>query len=173
MHTYIVYENHDGNHTVIQRAIQGGDYPRPLEYPDFVLAESEPGEPRIIRIPYTPPSLAELKSGRINDVDSHSIVLMQKGFTVSGVVFDILTDQERWKELMLAATSGIIPYPITVYGADKESSLALADLNAVKYFCGTYMTAREGVLAPGRIIKQRMAEATTKEELDAIIDDRT
>ena len=174
-HTYKLTESSTGAWSAIQHAMQGGTYKRAMDYPDLVLALAEAGEPRITRIPYTPPTpptLEQLKADRITEVDAKSIDLLASGFSFGGVTFDITTDQERWKELMLAATSGLIPYPVTVYGQDKESTISLPDLTAVKQFVGSYMAAREGVLAPGRVLKAAMTAATTAEELAAIIDER-
>jgi len=174
-HTYRLTESSTGSWSATQHAMQGGTYKRDMDYPDLVLALAEAGEPRIARVPYvppTPPTLEQLKAGRIAEVDTKSIDLLASGFSFGGVTFDITTDQERWKELMLAATSGLIPYPVTVYGQDKESTASLADLTAVKQFVGSYMAAREGVLAPGRVLKAAMTAATTVEKLAAIIDER-
>jgi hypothetical protein len=175
-HTYTIRETATTPRVTQHPSTGGRDRSVGSDHPDLLAAIAEAGEPRVERVAYvppTPPTIDELKAGRIAEVDAKSLELLAAGFTFSGVTFDIRTDQERWKELMLAATSGLIPYPVSVYGMDKESTVSLADLTAVKQFVGSYMAAREGVLAPGRVLKAAMTAATTEAELAAIIDERT
>lgn len=115
-------------------------------------------------------SLAELDSR----VDARSQELLAAGFAYGGKAFDILTDQERWKEMLLAVNSGLLnpaTTAITVYAIDK-STATLSSVNEVLMFCGAYMQKREGVLAAGRVIKSSGRECATVAEIDAIADPR-
>jgi hypothetical protein len=126
---------------------------------------SEVVDPATIRT--TAQALADLDAR----VDARSQELLANGFVFADLTFDILQDQERWKELMLAATAGLIAYPVTVYAQDKQST-TLADLNAVKAFVGAYMQARETVLAAGRATKASARALETAAEIDALEDPR-
>lgn len=116
-------------------------------------------------------TLDQAKKKKIREIDNKSVVLLESGFTYSSKIFDIVNDEERWKELLLAATAGLVSYPINVYAKDK-TSISLADITEVTAFIGAFMATREGILQPGRVLKEQVAACTTKTEVDAIIDNR-
>ena len=112
------------------------------------------------------------KEEKINEIDIKSISLLEDGFLYGEETFDILNDEERWKELLLAATSNILPYPKTVYSKDKVG-ISLSNEEDVKSFCGAFMAAREGVLEIGRVLKEQIMACSTEAEVDLIEDNRT
>lgn len=128
-------------------------------------------EPKISEEEILAEKLIQKKNKKIAEIDSKSITLLENGFTYGGETFDILNDEERWKELLLAATSGILPYPKTLYSKEKVG-VVVGDLNEVKAFCGAFMAAREGVLDPARALKEQVMACTTEEEVDLIEDSR-
>lgn len=170
-HAYKKIEQEDGVFRIRQLRADGTHRWVDPDYPGYLSALAA-GEVETVSY-VSPPelSLDEQKAGRIAHVDAKSIALLGSGFRYGGKTFDIISDQERWKELLLAAVGELLTYPVTVYARDK-SSLQLADLFGVKEFCAAFMEARESVLAPGRVLKEQMAAATSVAELAVIIDRR-
>ena len=116
-------------------------------------------------------TLDQAKKKKIREIDNKSVMLLEGGFVYDTKTFDIINDEERWKELLLAANAGLLVYPVNVYAKDK-TSISIADLPEVTAFCGAFMMGRESILQPGRILKEQVMACVTKEEVNAIIDDR-
>lgn len=56
-HTYTLRQQADGSWKATQHAMQGRDYPRPLDYPDLVIAQaSRPGD--VTMVEYVAPAPA-------------------------------------------------------------------------------------------------------------------
>ena len=145
-------------------------------WPKYIAAKAagKLGEPIPAPTPPAPRTVEQALVGLDARVDARSQELLTAGFTYDGKAFDILTDQERWKEMLLAVNAGLInpaSIPITVYAIDK-SSTELSTTTEVLMFCGAYMQTREGVLAAGRVIKAGGRELTTVAEIDALVDPR-
>jgi len=139
---------------------------------DYLLdkAEEKLASP-IISDPYVP-TFEENKTQKITDVDSKSNQMLGSGFVYDAATFSMAPiDQERWKEMLLAAESGLLVYPVVVYDVSKQPK-NITDLSEVKNFCTAFMNARETILAPGRVLKSEMEDAQNQAELDAIVDNR-
>jgi hypothetical protein len=126
---------------------------------------SDPAEPYA-------PTLDELKAQRIAEIDARSVELRNNGFVYNGNTYAMTQEDETaWKDLLLAAESGLVSYPVNVYDAEKTQH-QLADLAEVKSFISAFISTREGFLEPGRVLKSSIQSAVTEAGLNVIVDNR-
>lgn len=85
-HHYSVFYRADGSYKLVQRAMQGGTYERPADYPDFLLAMGEEGRPRVTEYAYAPASLYEQKQDRIVQAKQRTVELLIVGVDYEGYV---------------------------------------------------------------------------------------
>jgi hypothetical protein len=85
-HQYSVFYRADGSYKLVQRAMQGGTYERPADYPDFLLAMGEDGRPRVTEYAYAPASLYEQQQERILQAKQRTVEILAFGVDYDGYV---------------------------------------------------------------------------------------
>ena len=82
--------------------------------------------------------------------------------------------KSNWIELMTAFNAEMLPLPFPIRTID-DKPFVLTDATALKGFMAVvmgYQMAPGSPLVTGRALRQRVEEATTIEEVEAIVDDR-
>lgn len=116
-------------------------------------------------------SLPEYKREKNLDIDLRSALLIEDGFTYQGKTFSLSTNAQI-NISALNQTRNDLTYPVTyntIDDTDTYDVVDAADMNAM------YMTAlatKKAVLDGGTSLKTQVRQATTKEEVDAVIDNR-
>lgn len=116
-------------------------------------------------------SLPAYKKEKNLDIDLRSALLIEDGFTYQGKVFSLSTNAQI-NISALNQTRNDLTYPVTyntIDDIDTYDVVDAADMNAM------YMAAlatKKAVLDGGTSLKTQVRQATTKEEVDAVIDNR-
>jgi hypothetical protein len=117
--------------------------------------------------------LPELKLAKAEEVDRRTQQLIEGGFTHDSVEFSLSENaQKNWNRLYSMLLSGTLVYPVSVSAKDISVLYELADAAAVTAFYTAMNTTIESHLQSGRNLKAQIFAATTKAELDAIVDPR-
>lgn len=116
-------------------------------------------------------SLPAYKKEKNLDIDLRSALLIEDGFTYQGKAFSLSTNAQI-NISALNQTRNDLTYPVTyntIDDIDTYDVVDAADMNAM------YMAAlatKKAVLDGGTSLKTQVRQATTKEEVDAVIDNR-
>lgn len=116
-------------------------------------------------------SLPEYKKEKNLDIDLRSALLIEDGFTYQGKAFSLSTNAQI-NISALNQTRNDLTYPVTyntIDDADTYDVVDAADMNAM-YMAA--LTAKKAVIDGGTSLKTQVRQATTKEEVDAVIDNR-
>jgi predicted dienelactone hydrolase len=116
------------------------------------------------------PPFADIKRGRINTADRKTTQLIEAGFAYGGHTFSAsLAAQVKWAGAYVAREA--LTYPLQLPDID-NALVELPDAAAVAGAYGALVQHVQAVLASGAVLKQRLKEATSEGELNAIVDDR-
>lgn len=120
-------------------------------------------------------TLEEIKEIRIRKVDERTKQLIESGFTYNGNQFSMSdAAQKNWIALATLGLKGWVAYPYEISTKD-ENKVSLAnstELDAFLMAYATYQTDPSQPLGTGRVLKEQISSATTKAELDLIVDNR-
>jgi len=116
--------------------------------------------------------LDKLKMEKNNQIDARTREIIADGITYDGRLFSLsIYDQSSWHARFNAAIAGVAVYPMKI--VDKQSEpYYLADQAAVFNMYFTGFATVEGIQEGGRALKDQVNAATTKAEIDAVVDDR-
>jgi hypothetical protein len=113
--------------------------------------------------------LEELKAVRIIEIDNKTQNIIAQGFEFDSHRFSLsLPAQINWSGLVTLQSILTWPMKVTTWD-DMEYTLTLENL---LYFIGTGKDVITGAIDSGRALKVEINNATTVEELNAIIDSR-
>jgi len=116
--------------------------------------------------------LAELKARRYQEIDERTGELIAAGFTYDSVVFSLSANaQTNWIGLKQAADLALLTYPFGV-STKADAEYFLDDDTDVNNFYATGLGTKVAHLASGRALRNQIIAATTKAEVDAIVDER-
>lgn len=111
------------------------------------------------------------KADRIKAADSKSQTLIYNGFTFNNKVFSMsLEAQTNWAAIQ--ANRANLTYPFEVSTKD-GGSYSFANSEEVNTFYLAGFEFKANILAGGRILRANLNAATTNEELNAVVDNRT
>lgn len=119
--------------------------------------------------------LAGYKNRRLEEIDTRTRELIDTGFEFDGEVFSLsIQSQINWKRLRTSILTGVLTdldFPRT------EATLNHGEytLNRVSHasdFYAAYANRLDQRLRAGRSLKSQIKAATTKAEIDAVVDDR-
>lgn len=116
--------------------------------------------------------LPGLKLTRIAEIDAKTTEVIFRGFTYGGKVLSLSASAQANLLGALGLRTGY-SYPINWNCLDDmEPSIVLADADAVLAMCVAAATAKRVALDSGTALRQDVLAATTKAELDAVVDSR-
>lgn len=107
-------------------------------------------------------------------IDQKTRKFIEQGFLFDGVVFSLSDKaQFNWNALQASVANGLLteadfPYDVTT----KDDNTYSIQWNDFLSFIGTGLVTVSTHMASGRSLKKQVLEATTSEEVDAIVDDR-
>jgi hypothetical protein len=137
----------------------------PLDVMTVVEGELTPLSPEI--------ALPIWKRLRVAEIDARTTALIAGGFSFGGVTFSLsLESQHNIHGVYTARSHTALTYPLRWMSKDDSSYLDLVDADAVE---GLFLTALGTVRArkdSGTVLKQGIGTATTRAELDAVVDER-
>lgn len=116
--------------------------------------------------------ILKLKIQKNEEINIRTQQIIANGINYDGRQFPLdLPDQSTWHGLFNAVAAGVATYPIKVMDTVDEPYY-LADATAFQnmYFIGFGQVGV--ILESGRVLKAQVNACTTKEEIDAIVDDR-
>ena len=116
--------------------------------------------------------IEELKAIKNQEIDIKTQGIIAEGIEYGGRTFPLeLPDQSTWHALFNAVAAGQASYPIKVMDkADEPYYFNTALEFQTMYFTGFGMVG--AILEGGRALKAQVNACTTKEQIDAIIDER-
>lgn len=115
------------------------------------------------------PVLDELKAQRNGEIDQKTAALIAQGFLFDSKVFSLsIYAQSNWTNLKNLEELLTWPVDVTTI-TDEEYSLSQANMPA---FVGTAAATIQAHYDSGRALKLQINAASTKAEIDAIIDNR-
>jgi len=104
-------------------------------------------------------------------IDERTYELIEKGFEHQGIVFSCSERAQIRYNGMLSLSAGLT-YPLEINSLDDKQRLTLASAEETVAFCVAAATYVRDQVDSGTTLKQQACEATTQEELDAIVDTR-
>lgn len=131
-------------------------------------------------VDYPEPSLEELKALKLNEIEARTRLLQSEGYTVSlngtDYVFDTYGERadNNWLWLGIQAILALVQSgPFSQDICDKnDNTITLTSAIEAITFLNTLKTQEFTMLGIGSSLRKQVNEATTKEELEAIIDPR-
>lgn len=115
-----------------------------------------------------------VKSKKLLAIDTKTRELISNGFVFDDVTFSLSDKaQFNWNALQASVANGLLteddfPYAVTTKD-DDTYEIAWADFLT---FIGTGLTTVGTHMATGRALKKQVLEATTIEEINAVVDER-
>lgn len=116
-------------------------------------------------------SLPAYKKEKNLDIDLRSALLIEDGFTYQGKVFSLSTNAQI-NISALNQTRNDLTYPVTYNTIDDIDTYDVVDAADMNAMYMTALAAKKAVLDGGTSLKTQVRQATTKEEVDAVIDNR-
>jgi len=114
--------------------------------------------------------LVAQRSNRIDAVDRKTARVVDRGFAYGGHTFSAsLAAQVKWAGAYVAREA--LTYPLQLPDID-NALVELPDAAAVAGAYGALVQHVQAVLASGAVLKQRLKDAASEGELNAIVDDR-
>jgi hypothetical protein len=117
-------------------------------------------------------NLSNLKIIKKLKIDTKTVELIMKGVTYDGQTFGMsYGDQSSWHARYNMSKASLLTFPFEVWTQDNQPySIPDAVTLEAMYFSGFQQV--QTVLAGGRALKSQVNAATTKEQVDAVVDDR-
>lgn len=155
------------------------------------LMEAMETAEEVILTPPAPPSFESLKQQKIQQIDARTSELVKYGFAYSTSRFSMSDAAQRnWLGLAtmvgFKANTGADADAVAAATALTGGSFPVSDINEGHLFLTTkadfdafigaylnYQTDPNQPLHQGRVLRAQASAATTQEELDAVVDDRT
>ena len=120
----------------------------------------------------TPSELDILKCLQLFKIDAKSQRLISNGFSHGGQMFSLsLNAQSNWNALLTIHLAGMLAFPHNVTTKD-DHIYVIADAVELVAFIGAAMGTVESHLESGRALKTATNNATTVEQLIAVVDNR-
>ena len=116
-------------------------------------------------------SLPEYKKEKNLDIDLRSALLIEDGFTYQGKAFSLSTNAQI-NISALNQTRNDLTYPVTYNTIDDTDTYDVVDAADMNAMYMAALAAKKAVLDGGTSLKTQVRQATTKEEVDAVIDNR-
>lgn len=111
-----------------------------------------------------------IKKKRCDEIDAKTDVLIERGFDFGGEKFSTSSEAQRnW--IAIYSAKDYITYPFSVTTKD-DKEYSFYDPRIVTVFFMTGVAYVNTNIATGRVFKIAVTNASTKEEIDAIIDNR-
>ncbi len=115
-------------------------------------------------------SLDRYKAKKKLAIDLKTQQLIGQGFTYASKIFSLSSNAQLYWSNLLNIPSG--DFPLTVNTLDDLDSYAIADTTDAQGMYGAALSAVKGNLASGTALKGQVRAATTKTEVDAVVDSR-
>lgn len=113
------------------------------------------------------------KERRFELIDARTRLLIDAGFVFEGKTFSLSQQaQTTYTGLYAVRAEPVLVYPVQVNTRDDEATHELADADAVRAFYLTAVGTYRGRLDAGTVLKDQIRAATTRAELDAVVDER-
>jgi hypothetical protein len=114
-------------------------------------------------------SLSEHKAQRYAQIDGRTSALIAQGFSFDGKQFSLsIIAQNNWNTIH--SNKSVLSFPFNVTTLDNDTyALALSDVDA---FWGTAVNTVKTHWDSGRVLKKQIFDATTKQTVDSVIDNR-
>ena len=121
--------------------------------------------------------LDSLKERRLRDIDIRTSELIATGSfeypEASGFMFSMTTTAQFNTLVMYTRRNdGNFTYPVVRSIKNNKSSISLSDVSAVEAFYAASEIAVRSVLDNGNILKEQVNDATTMEQVNAVVDNR-
>ena len=114
--------------------------------------------------------LDHLKQKRYDEIDLKTEALIAQGFTYDSRTFSLSQEaQINWTNLYQARS--LFTYPVSATTKDQDA-YSIPDIATVEAFYQTGLGTVQAHLDSGRDLKVQVKAATTKAEIDAIVDNR-
>lgn len=112
------------------------------------------------------------KQARYEEIDDKDVELIEQGFSHNGATFSLSSNaQKTW--LMLHQMRAELPYPFLKSQLDDSvAPYSIADQIELETIATQILTKVGGIITSGDAIKTQIRAATTKAEIDAILDNR-
>jgi hypothetical protein len=137
--------------------------------PDDTVEEMSPTEKEAVD--NDPVQLEKLKAERRLQIDLKTQELIAKGFVYAGKTFSLSANaQIYWSNLLNVPAD---QYPLTVNTLDDLSTYEIASAEEARAVYAAALMTVKTRLGSGTALKNRIRAATTKAEVDAVVDDRT
>lgn len=131
--------------------------------------EKAMGTPRIMERDSLP--LPEYKKEKILDIDLRSALLIEDGFEYQGKRFSLSTNAQI-NISALNQTRNDLTYPITYNTIDDTDTYDVVDATDMNAMYMTALATKKAVLDSGTSLKTQVRQASAKDEVDAVIDNR-
>jgi hypothetical protein len=120
------------------------------------------------------PSLATTKQARYVAIDEKTVELIETGWAWNGRVFSASNNSQRYWLGLKAAVELLQPsdYPLSINTLDDSETYGVVDQAELLYMFGTLFGTVKARLGAGTSLKNQIRAATTKAEVDAIVDTR-
>lgn len=119
--------------------------------------------------------LPTIKQRKLADIDARSNEIIDEGITFDGHLFSLSANaQLNWNSIFTAMQGGLIPADadFEVSTKEPENDKYLLTPDKRNAFFGLILSTVSTILAGGRALKQQVKNATNKEQVEAVIDDR-
>ena len=118
---------------------------------------------------HTPISLDEKKVQKCDAIDARTDAIIGEGFLFDGKQFSLSTEaQTNW--LGMLVLQSVLTWPFGITSQDEHTYLLTQE--NLPLFVGTGMLVIKNAVDSGRALKSAAVDATTPEELDAVVDTR-
>lgn len=115
-------------------------------------------------------SLERYKTKKKLAIDLKTQQLIGQGFTYASKIFSLSANAQLYWSNLLNIPSG--DFPLTVNTLDDLDSYNIADTTDAQGMYGAALSAVKGHLTSGTALKEQVRAATTKAEVDAVVDSR-
>lgn len=116
--------------------------------------------------------LVENKTKRIDEIDTQTEILIGQGFDYEGSKYSLSPAAQRNQNWYYAAQAEIA-FPIEFFKMDNSASIVFANSGLMRPFILAAKERIRSLVDGGTALKSAVVAATSKAELDAVIDNRT
>lgn len=118
-------------------------------------------------------SLEELKLYRYHEIDNKTGKLISNGFIYNGLTFSLSYNaQINLLGLDASRNDPALTYPISYNTLDDSTTYNVVDATDVHNMYLTALATKKSILDSGTTLKDQIRAATSKSEVNAIIDNR-